>query len=333
MGLTAAGAARLVGGELHGSGDTVIEGMAPLDRAGPRHVSFVANRAYAVAAGATRAGVLIVPPELAEVAAANSSVAATIVVARPHDAILTLIPELHDVAPPRPGVASTARLGRGVELGAGVHVGEHVVLGDGVRVGDGTVLHPSVTAYAGTVIGARCVIHSGVRLGSDGFGFVQRDGAHVKIPHVGRCLIGDDVEIGANTTIDRGSVADTVIGAGTKIDNLVQIGHNVHVGKGCLIMAQAGISGSTRIGDGVIVAGQAGIAGHVTIGAGARIAAQAGVFGDVPAGESWSGYPARPHRESLRASAALFRLAGMMRALEDLVATHAGKRPSGEGDT
>jgi UDP-3-O-[3-hydroxymyristoyl] glucosamine N-acyltransferase len=148
---------------------------------------------------------------------------------------------------------------------------------------------------------------------------VFRDGAHHKIPHVGRCLIGDDVEIGANTTVDRGSIDDTVVGAGTKIDNLVQIGHNVRVGTLCLLMAQVGVAGSSRIGDGVILAGQAGIAGHLTIGDGARLAAQSGVVGDVPPGETWSGYPARPHRDYLRSQAALLKLGALWRKLERLL--------------
>jgi len=162
-------------------------------------------------------------------------------------------------------------------------------------------------------------VHSGARLGSDGFGYVFRNGSHEKIPHIGRCIIEDDVEIGANTTVDRGSFDDTVIGAGTKIDNLVQVAHNVRIGRLCLIMAQVGIAGSARLGDGVILAGQVGVAGHHTIGDGARVAAQAGVFGDIPGGETWSGYPARPHRQSLRASAALLRLAEIIKTLEKLV--------------
>jgi UDP-3-O-[3-hydroxymyristoyl] glucosamine N-acyltransferase len=176
-----------------------------------------------------------------------------------------------------------------------------------------------VTLYSGTSLGARVSVHAGARLGSDGFGYVFRNGGHDKIPHIGRCIVEDDVEIGANTTIDRGSFDDTVIGAGTKIDNLVHIAHNVRIGRLCLIMAQVGVAGSTRIGDGVVLAGQAGIAGHVTIGDGARVAAQAGVFGDVPAGETWSGYPARPHRQSLRASAALLKLADIIKKLERIV--------------
>ncbi|MDQ4079460.1 MAG: UDP-3-O-(3-hydroxymyristoyl)glucosamine N-acyltransferase, partial [Gemmatimonadota bacterium] len=145
------------------------------------------------------------------------------------------------------------------------------------------------------------------------------DNAHQKIPHVGRCIIGDDVEIGANTTIDRGSIDDTVIGPGTKIDNLVHVGHNVRIGSLCLVMAQVGIAGSSHVEDGAILAGQVGLSGHLTVGKGARLGAQAGVFGDVPAGETWSGYPARPHKEALRAYAALFRLSGLMKRLERLV--------------
>jgi UDP-3-O-[3-hydroxymyristoyl] glucosamine N-acyltransferase len=167
-----------------------------------------------------------------------------------------------------------------------------------------------VTVYSGSEIGNRVIAHAGVRIGGDGYGYVFAKGAHQKIPHVGRCLVGDDVEIGANTTIDRGSIDDTVVGAGTKIDNLVQVGHNCRIGKLCLIMSQVGMAGSTRIGDGVVIAG-AGRPWAVTSRSviARKIAGQSGVFGDVPAGETWSGYPARPHRESLRASAALFKLA------------------------
>jgi UDP-3-O-[3-hydroxymyristoyl] glucosamine N-acyltransferase len=169
------------------------------------------------------------------------------------------------------------------------------------------------------------VVHSGARIACDGFGYVFREGRHEKIPHVGGCVIEDDVEIGANSTIDRGSIDDTVVGAGTKIDNLVHIGHNVRIGRLCLIMAQVGIAGSSRVGDGVILAGQVGLSGHLEVGDGARLGAQAGVFGNVPAGESWSGYPARPHREALRAHAALFKLSGMIKQLERLVGDrHAG---------
>jgi UDP-3-O-[3-hydroxymyristoyl] glucosamine N-acyltransferase len=167
------------------------------------------------------------------------------------------------------------------------------------------------------------ILHSGVRVGSDGFGYVQKqvDGelVHVKIPHIGRAIIGNDVEIGANTAIDRGSVDDTVIGDGTKIDNLVHIGHNVRIGRLCLLMAQVGIAGSARIEDGVIMGGHAAVTGHVTIGAWARLAGKSGAISDVPAGETWSGYPARPHKEALRSSAALLKLPALLRRIEKLL--------------
>ena len=332
--LTAAAIARAVGGRLIGDESVAVSAIAPLDRARPEDVSFFASSKYASLFAATRAGVVLVAPELAD---APSPIPARIVVAKPHEALLALLPSLYAPAAREPGVHPTAMIGRGAQLGSGVTIGPFVVVGSGARIGDrswleshvsvgngveiGTDCHvrPSVTLYEGARLGNRVQLHAGVRIASDGFGYVFRNGAHDKIPHVGRCLIEDDVEIGANTTIDRGSIDDTVIGAGTKIDNLVHVGHNVRVGRLCLLMAQVGIAGSTRIGNGVIFAGQAGIGGHIHIGDGARIAGQAGVFGDVPAGESWSGYPARPHKESLRAHAALFRLAGMIRGLEKLL--------------
>jgi UDP-3-O-[3-hydroxymyristoyl] glucosamine N-acyltransferase len=283
---------------------------------------------------ATKAGIVLVDPEFRDVAGPPR---ARIIVKEPLEKLLTLLPRLYPETSPMPGVAATARIGNKVILGQHVSIGEYVVIGPGARLADGvaigahcvvgegvsigerTRLLPGVTIYPGATLGARTIVHSGVRIGSDGFGYVFRDGAHNKIPHVGRCIIGDDVEIGANSTVDRGSIDDTVIGNGSKIDNLVHIAHNVRLGENVLVMAQVGVAGSATIGDGAILAGQAGIAGHVSIGAGARIAAQAGVFGDVPAGEAWSGYPARPHKESLRASAALFKLAGMMRRLEKLL--------------
>lgn len=344
-GLTLDDIARLSGGRVVSGGNTGIVRVcrvAPLDQAEGDAISFLADRRYLDAFAATRAGVVLVTPALADVAGAPT--AARVVVDRPNAAMLALVPALYPAPARVSGVHATARLGPGVQLGAGVTVdayatvgagatldegawvGAHCVVGAGVAVGHASELRPHVTLYPGTVLGARVVVHSGARIGSDGFGYVFADGAHQKIPHVGRCVIEDDVEIGANSTIDRGSVGDTVIGAGTKIDNLVHIGHNVRIGRHCLVMAQVGISGSASIEDGVILAGQAGVGGHLTIGQGARIAGQAGVFGDVPAGETWGGYPARPQRESLRAHAALFRLATLVRPIERLLAERAGTR-------
>jgi UDP-3-O-[3-hydroxymyristoyl] glucosamine N-acyltransferase len=324
----------MVSGELIGDAGTEVTGVAPLDRAEPSDLSILSSAKYAPMMAATRAGVVLVDPEFRD---APGGPQARIVVDKPLEKLLGILPRLYPPDAPTPGVAATARIGRGVMLGKRVAIGEHAVIGAGATIGEDAVigancvvgegasigtnsrLWPSVTIYPGAQIGARTIVHSGARIGCDGFGYVFRDGGHQKIPHVGRCIVGDDVEIGANTTIDRGSIDDTVVGSGTKIDNLVHVAHNVRIGEKCLLMAQVGVAGSSTIGAGAILAGQAGISGHISIGAGARVAAQAGVFGDVPAGQTWSGYPARPHRDSLRASAALFKLAGMMRRLEKLL--------------
>lgn len=332
--LTADAIAHLVGGELRGDGTVRVSAVAPLDRAGGGDLTFLAAARYAPLFSRTQAGAALVSPELAE---EPGAVRARIVVAKPHEAMLRVLPELY-VSPARaPGVHSSAVIGRGAALGREVSLGENVVIGrdvvvgdrvtlgagcvigDEARIGDDTQIFAGVTVYSRARIGRRVIIHAGARIGSDGFGYVFRDGAHQKIPHVGRCVVSDDVEIGANTTIDRGSIDDTIIGPGTKIDNLVHVGHNVRIGALCLIMAQVGIAGSTHVEDGAILAGQVGLAGHVTVGKGARVAGRAGVFGDVPAGETWSGYPARPHKEALRAQAALFRLSGLMKTLERLI--------------
>ncbi|HEY6783530.1 MAG TPA: UDP-3-O-(3-hydroxymyristoyl)glucosamine N-acyltransferase, partial [Gemmatimonadales bacterium] len=202
------------------------------------------------------------------------------------------------------------------------------VLGDGVIVGNDVHLYPQVTCYTGTVIGDRVMIHSGTRLGADGFGYLPGKGGALprKIPQVGRCVIGDDVEIGANTTVDRGSVDDTIVGRGTKIDNLVMVAHNVRIGERCLIAAMVGIAGSTRVGDDVFLAGQVGLADHINVGSRVRITVQSGVIGDIEDGATVTGYPARNHREYLRAQAALYRLAPLVNELEALA------RPEGDSD-
>ena len=332
--ITAEAIAALISGELIGDGKTVVSGIAPLDRADASQLSILSSGRYAPMMATTKAGVVLVDPEFRDAA---GPARARIIVKQPLEKLLSLLPRFYPVEAQVPGVASTARIGKGATIGQRASIGEyaiiganakladavaigsHCVVGDGASLGEGTRLWPGVTIYPGATLGARTMVHSGARIGCDGFGYVFRDGAHQKIQHVGRCIIGDDVEIGANTTIDRGSIDDTVIGNGTKIDNLVHIAHNVRIGEKCLLMAQVGVAGSVIVGDGAILAGQAGISGHLSIGAGARVAAQAGVFGDIPAGESWSGYPARPHREALRASAATFKLAGMMRRLEKLL--------------
>jgi UDP-3-O-[3-hydroxymyristoyl] glucosamine N-acyltransferase len=332
--ITAGVVSDLVGGTLRGDAGVIVSGVAPLHRAGPEHVSFLSSARYMAAAASSRPGILLVTPELA---GTDTGALAVVVVERPHEAVLQLLPRFHRDSERVPGIHPTVSIGRGASVGSGVTIeeyavigagarvgdnvwmGPHAVVGDGVTVGKDCVLHAQCALYSGTQLGERVIVHSGARVGSDGFGYVFLEGQHARIPHVGRCIVEDDVEIGANTTIDRGSIDDTVVGAGTKIDNLVQIGHNVKIGRLCLLMAQVGIAGSAVIEDGVILAGQAGVNGHIVIGAGARVAGQSGVFGDVPAGETWSGYPARPHREALRASAAVEKLARIIGKLERLL--------------
>lgn len=337
--LTAAELAEATGGRLVGDASVSVCAIAPLERAGPEELSFLASAKYAPQLAATGAGVVLVSPELEDT---PGTPRARIVVDKPHEAMLTLIPRFYRPVVRSPGVHASAHVGPAATLGRGVCVdagaviedgavigdrtwiGAHVVVYGGAVIGDDCQLHPHVTVYSACRLGDRVILQAGVAVGNDGFGYVsgQLDGrfTHQRIPHVGRVVIGDDVEIGANCTIDRGSVDDTVIGAGTKFDKLVHVGHNVQIGRLCLILAQVGIAGSARIEDGVVLAGQVGVSGHLTIGAGAKVGAQGGVISNVPAGESWSGYPARPHKESLRASAALLKLAGMMKRLEKLLA-------------
>jgi UDP-3-O-[3-hydroxymyristoyl] glucosamine N-acyltransferase len=245
-----------------------------------------------------------------------------ITVARPYVALAELLAVFHPPEPLRPGVSVDARvaadavLGTDVEIGAFAIVDRGATIGDRARIGGGcyvgagarigaeTVLHPGVSVYGGSVVGERCILHSGVVVGADGFGFATDGERHRKIPQVARAVVGDDVEIGANTTIDRGALEDTVIGSGSKIDDLVMIAHGVRIGEGCLLTAQTGVAGSTVLGDRVTMAGQSGVAGHVRIGDRVVIAAKSAVFSDVANGSFVAGIPAVDHRVWKRAQAA-----------------------------
>ena len=325
--------AQLVGGRFEGTSDPEIRDVAAIDRAGPSELTFVAHAKYAAYLAQARAGALLVSDTLAERAGDRLP---RIVVQDVHSALATILARLHPEQRPAAGVHASAVMADGVQLGDNVIIEPYVVIGAGTRIGsnvwigahsvigegcvlaDDSRLHPQVTLYARVQLGMRCIIHSGVRLGSDGFGYTFANGQHRKVPQVGGVIIGNDVEIGANSTIDRGSVGPTEIGNGVKIDNLVHIGHNVRVGDLSIIVAQVGISGSTVVGKGVTLAGQAGLPGHLSIGDGATIAAKSAPFNDVPAGATYGGYPAVPHREFLKSQAALLKLHEFIRRVRKL---------------
>jgi UDP-3-O-[3-hydroxymyristoyl] glucosamine N-acyltransferase len=331
--LTLAEVARIAEGEVEGDASLAVRGVKPLDEAGPGDLSFVAEARYFPYIHASQAGALLVARGSEAPLKAGTPV---VRVDDPRRALARVLAALYPETRPAPGVHPTAVLGEGARvaptasvgayavIGDGSTVGErarigaHVVIGRDCAVGDDAVIHPQVTLYDGTSVGERSIIHSGARLGADGFGYVPEGGGLAKVPQVGRCVIEADVEVGANTTIDRGSIGDTVVGRGSKVDNLVQIGHNCRLGRSVIVVSQVGISGSTRVGDGAVLGGQAGIQGHIQIGAGARIGGQAGVIGDIPAGSTVSGYPARPHREAMRIQAALSKLPELVKRFREI---------------
>jgi UDP-3-O-[3-hydroxymyristoyl] glucosamine N-acyltransferase len=333
-GLTAQAVADLVGGRLLGDGRVRLSAVRPLDSAGPDALSLAVSSRYQADLNSSRAGAVLVTEALAKAPAGPGT---RIVVSDPYGALVRVLHALYPTKAQPAGVDQTARLGAGVVLSPDVSIGPYVVvggnvrigarcrldhgvsLGDGVIVGDDTLIGPGVVCYAGSRIGSRVVLKAGAVVGGDGFGYLSDGRGHTRIPHVGGCILEDEVEVGSNTCIDRGSIDDTIIGRGTKLDNLVQVGHNVHIGERCLIMAGVGIAGSTRIGNQVILAGHVGVTDHLAIGDRARIAAKSAIFGDVPAGSSFSGHPARPHRQFLRAQAAMYRIAPIVDELEQLV--------------
>lgn len=309
---------------------TVIRGVGPLDTAGRGEVTFLDNKKYVPQLATTHASACLIaerfakdlPEGVVALITRDPYAAFATVVGRFYPAALRLEgshggdagiapgAHVHPTARLEPGVTVEpgAVIGARAEIGAGTVIGANAVIGHDVRIGRNGYVGPSATLIH-CLIGNRVNIHSGVRVGQDGFGFAMGPGGHKKVPQIGRVVIQDDVEIGANTTIDRGANRDTVIGEGTKIDNLVQIGHNVEIGRHCVIVSYVGISGSTKLGDFVVLAGQVGVAGHLTIGSGAQIGARSGVMHDVPAGARWIGAPAKPFREAAREVAALARLA------------------------
>lgn len=332
--ITAQAVAELVGGRLLGHGDQPLTAVGPLDRADGTTLSLLSAGRYLEMFRKSSAGAVLVRAEHAGEAGGPVT---RIVVEDPGKALLQVVPVLVPEPEVEWGVDPSATIGRGttwegaVSIGPNAVLGRDVRLGPGSRIGAGAVLEDGVTLGAACDIGPNVVCHRGTRLGNrvrlkagaviggDGYGFASGPEGHRPIRHVGGCVLEDDVQVGANSCVDRGSLDDTVIGAGTKIDNLVHLAHNVRVGRGCLIMAGVGVAGSTRLGDGVILAGQVGVIGHLTIGDGVRVSAQSGIGQDVPAKTDMGGTPARRQRDYLRAQSALYRVAKIINQLEDLV--------------
>ena len=315
--------AAAAGGSFEGDGARLFAGVAPLQAATREEVSFLDNRRYADALRASEAGAVVLHPDMAAEVPAGCT---AIVTPEPYLGFARICALFHPLPQPQGGVHPTAVVAPGAMLGEGCEIGPYAVIGAGATLGPGCVIGPHAVIGAGCVLGARCrlhahasmqfciagddvVLHAGACVGNEGFGFATtRAGEFVTMPQLGRVILGDRVEIGANSTVDRGSGHDTVLGPGTRLDNLVQIGHNVRTGRGCVIVALAGISGSTVLEDHVMVAAQAGLTGHLRIGAKARIGAQAGVMNDVPAGTDVVGSPAMPARDFWRAMAQFKRL-------------------------
>ncbi|HET6389473.1 UDP-3-O-(3-hydroxymyristoyl)glucosamine N-acyltransferase [Hyphomicrobium sp.] len=301
----------------------MIEDVRPLHEAGPSHISFIDNRKYLPQLDATKAGACLVVPALVDRVPAGTI---ALVTRQPYHGFARALALFYPAAM-QPMVASagappidpSAKLEEGVIIEPGAIIGPEAQIGAGTRIAAGAVVGARVTIGRGcfigplatvthALVGDRVIIHSGVRIGQDGFGFAMGRTGHLKVPQIGRVIVQDDVEIGANTTIDRGALKDTIIGEGTKIDNLVQIGHNVVIGRHCVIVSMTGISGSTELGDFVVMGGQSGTVGHIKIGSGAQIAGASHPTHDVPAGARYFGTPAKPLRESAREQAMIKRL-------------------------
>ena len=322
--------ARLVGGKVTGDGRTVIRAVNGIREAGPGDITFLANTKYAPLLAATKASAVIVSE--------GTSAPIPALAVRNPDLAFGLVAQ-HLAGPstrPAAGINAAAVVAKSATIGKNVSIGAGTVVEDRASIGDNSVLHPQVYVGRETTIGpdaliypqvvirencrvgARVILHSGTVIGSDGFGYATDKGVHHKIPQVGIVVIEDDVELGANVTVDRARFGRTVIGKGTKIDNLVQIGHNVVLGQGCLLVSQAGIAGSTRLGNYVVMAGQSGLIGHLDIGDQAVITAQSGLTKDVPAGGVMSGSPATDRRTHLKELAALSKLPEALQEIRKL---------------
>jgi len=345
MPLSAAEIAKHLGGEVIGDSALVLKGFAPADRAQPGDLTFAENESYFLRAEQSAAAAVIVDGPF------TSTRKVLIHVPNARIAFAKVLPLFFPEPPFPPGVHATAIVSPLAVVDPSAHIGPYCVVRDAVKIGARSVLQggnfigarsvigedsnlfPNVTVYPTTEIGNRVRVHSGSVLGSDGFGYVLDGGIHRKVPQIGTVIIRDDVEIGANVTIDRGALGPTIIGRGTKIDNLVQIAHNVTIGEHCLVVAQAGIAGSSKLGNYVVLAGQVGIAGHLKIGNHVSVAAQSGVMRSIPDGEKWLWSPAQPDRQAKRQMIALQQLPDLLRRFNELEKKlgGSGAPPSDEG--
>lgn len=330
MPYTAAEIAKLVGGEVIGDAALALKGFAPADRAQAGDLTFAENESYFTLADQSAASAIIVDGPF-------TSAKKTLIRAPQARVAFAKVLQLFFPEPVLPsGIHPTAIIPKSAQVDTTVHIGPYCVLGEQVRIGARSVLQggnhvgaqcqlgddvnlfPNVTVYPRTQIGHRVRVHSGSVIGSDGFGYVQDKGAHLKVPQIGNVIIQDDVEIGANVTIDRGALGPTIVGKGTKIDNLVQIAHNVTTGEHCIIVSQAGVAGSTKLGKYVILGGQVGLAGHLKIGNGVSVGAQSGVMNNIPDGETWLWTPAQPDRQAKRQMIAMQQLPELIRRVKGL---------------
>jgi len=328
-----------LGCALRGDGAVEVDRVAPIDVAGPGSLTFVAGAKWAVRLETTRASAVIVQPSVA-------TPLPSLLSDNPYLAFARAVALLHPKASPPPGVHPSAVVDATAALGEGVHIAALAVVGARTRIGARSVVHPHVVLYEDVEVGEDCALHSGVQvregcrlgnrvvvqnaavIGADGFGFAKdAEGRYHKIPQMGTVVIEDDVEVGALTAIDRAALGETRIGRGTKLDNLVQVGHSVTVGRDTVLAGQVGIAGSSTIGDRVTLAGQVGVAGHLKIGDGVIATAQTGIPHDVDAGSVISGYPAIPNREWLKASAVFPRLPELLRRLRALEKRLVGDPP------
>ena len=328
---TTAQIAEKLGAQVVGDAALALHGFAPADSAKPGELTFAENETYFARADQSAASAVLVAGDFK-----SASGKTLLRVANARIGFAQVLPLFFPEPAFAPGIHPTAVVAASAQIDPSAHIGPHCVVGERVRIGadcvlqardfvgddcvlgEGCRLFPSVTLYTRSTLGKRVRIHAGTVVGADGFGYVFDAGAHRKVPQVGQVVLHDDVELGANVTIDRAALGATVIGKGTKIDNLVQIAHNVAIGEHCIVVAQVGIAGSTKIGNYVTIAGQVGIAGHLRIGDKVTIAAQSGVMNHVPEGQKWLGSPAQPDRVMKRQFIAVERLPDLFRRVQDL---------------